>query len=158
MLDGYRGTTRFCIEISAGAGAVLGARFEEVGWILGRLGRARRALRTSVGVCFDTCHAFASGYDLRTPGAVDVTLAEFDRHVGLERLWLVHANDSKMELGGKRDRHEHIGKGHIGRAGFAALVAHPRLQGLGFYLELPPESVKPDLALLKRLRAAASRA
>ncbi len=152
MLDGYRGTTRFCIEIAAGAGNVIGASFEEVGAIIRSTESARRSLRGTLGVCFDTCHAFASGYDLRNPAAVDATLDAFDRHVGLGRLAVIHGNDSKVGLGERRDRHAHIGKGKIGREGFRAIVNHPRLKGLALILELPPAEVRPDLRLLARLR------
>ncbi|MEY4745000.1 MAG: hypothetical protein RL272_945, partial [Candidatus Parcubacteria bacterium] len=103
ILKGYKGSTRFLIEISAGAGMVIGDRFEEVRRMIDGVEDER------IGVCFDTAHAFASGYDLRTPEAVAATMAEFDRVIGLPRLELSHCNDSKVGIGGRKDRHEHLG-------------------------------------------------
>lgn len=118
------------LETSAGSGTTLGARFEEIATI------AEGAADGRVGVCFDTCHAFAAGHDLRTPRAVESTLRRFDRAVGLERLRLVHLNDSAHGLGSRRDRHEHLGRGAIG-AGLAALIRHPALERVPFILETP---------------------
>jgi len=113
-----------------------------------------KRLKNKIGVCFDTCHAFAVGYDLRTKAGVDKTLREFDQTIGLQRLALIHANDSKTELGSRRDRHEHIGQGHIGRAGFAALVSHPKLKQVDMILETHWENdwERKDLQMLKNLR------
>jgi len=146
VLDDYDGTARLLIEISAGAGMVIGDRFEEVAEIIAGVGHP------DLGVCFDTAHAFASGYDLRDKKAVDATLKIFDQTIGLARLKMFHANDSKIELGGRRDRHEHIGDGCIGKKGFTALVRHPQLQDLNFYCETEPEGTEKDLMTLKHLR------
>jgi len=119
--------------------------------------RAEKKLRKKnvIGVCLDTAHVFASGYDLRTSAAVKKTMRQFDKTIGLDRLVLIHANDSKIALGEKKDRHEHIGKGKIGRAGFAALVSHPRLKDVNMVVETPsPEGIKKDIALLKKMRDA----
>lgn len=145
-LDGYKGTTELLVEISAGAGAVIGDSFEEVGAILKGVGHK------DVGVCFDTAHAFASGYDLRTRKAIDATLKEFDKHVGLSRLKMSHCNDSKVDLGARRDRHEHFGKGFIGLAAFKELVNHPKLQHINLYCETEYDAVKKDIAILKKAR------
>ena len=118
------------VETSAGAGTALGARFEEIAAIVGGAESAR------VGVCFDTCHAFAAGHDLRTPRAVEATLRRFDRLVGLDLLRLVHLNDSAYGLGTRRDRHAHLGRGEIG-VGLAAFVRHPALADVPFVLETP---------------------
>ena len=120
------------LETTAGAGRQLGGRFEELAEILARLERAGR-----FGVCLDTCHVFAAGYDLRSEAACRRTLEQFDRIVGLERLLAVHLNDSAGPLGSRRDRHEHIGRGHIGLEGFAALLGEAQLQGLPMILETP---------------------
>ncbi|MBI4434852.1 deoxyribonuclease IV [Candidatus Uhrbacteria bacterium] len=143
-LDGYAGSAQFLIEISAGAGAVIGATFEEVATILEAVDR------TDVGVCFDTQHAFGSGYDLRTPEAVAETMQKFDATIGLARLKMSHVNDSKVELGAHKDRHEHIGHGHIGAAGICAFVQHPVLNNLPLILETEdgPERTE-DVRLLK---------
>lgn len=109
-----------------------------------------------VGVCFDTCHAFASGYDLRTPEAVEQTLAEWDRAVGPGRLELVHCNDSQTPLGSNRDRHANIGRGEIGEEGFRSLLHEPRLARVPFVLEVPGFDGKgPDRENLDVLRSLA---
>lgn len=146
ILKGYRGAARFLIEISAGAGAVVADRFEEVRRLLEGVNDDRLA------VCFDTAHAFASGYDLRTAKAVKATLDEFDRLVGFDRLMLSHCNDSKVELGARKDRHEAIGRGHIGRAGFRALLAHPQFSKLDLILETEPAGWREDLKTLRNLQ------
>jgi deoxyribonuclease-4 len=113
-------------------------------------------------VCLDTCHVFAAGYPLFPPAALDDTLAQFDRLIGLRRLKLIHANDSKRELGSRVDRHEEIGKGKIGKPAFAALMTHPQLAGIPIVLETPkegpdgkptPANDRRNLALLRRLAA-----
>lgn len=149
VVAGYAGSTEFLLEIAAGSGDVIGSSFEEVAKLLRGIGRK------DVGVCFDTAHAFASGYDLRTPAAVDATLRAFDRSIGLGRLKLIHCNDSKVELGARKDRHEHIGLGKIGLGGFRALLAHPKLRKVNFSLETPEDDVRGDaenLRVMKRLR------
>ena len=93
--------------------------------------------RRRVGVCLDTCHVFAAGYDIRTPAAYRRTMAEFDRVIGLNHLYAVHLNDSKRALGSRVDRHEHIGRGCIGRKGFVNFVNDSRLEGVPMILETP---------------------
>lgn len=146
VYEGYEGSARLLIEISAGAGAVIGATFEEVAQILDAVDEPR------LGVCFDTAHAFASGYDLRTAEAVNETFALFDELIGLDRLFMSHCNDSKVDLGERKDRHEHLGKGFIGAEAFRAIVHHPKLQHMNLYLETEHDAVEEDLALLKKLR------
>lgn len=138
------------IENNAGLGGCVGARFEEIRAILDAVNDPR------VHVCFDTCHAFASGYDLRTPDAARATLDEWERVVGLEKLEAVHANDSQTGLGSFRDRHANIGAGAIGEAGFAALLHDERLAGIPFILEVPGAEGMPDaeqVQILQRLAA-----
>ncbi len=148
VYDKYQGTTKLLIEISAGAGMVIGDTFEEVATILEGVGNSE------LGVCFDTAHAFASGYDLRTKKAVDETFKQFDELIGLDRLKMSHCNDSKVELGARKDRHEHLGDGFIGLAGFEAIIHHPKLQHLNLILETEPDGVEKDLGLLKKMRKA----
>src|SRR5438270_2069774 len=139
---------RLLIENNAGSGDCVGARLEEVAAMLAAVGDER------VGVCFDTCHAFASGYDLRTPDAVSKTIDELDRVIGLNRLDVVHANDSVTGLGSNRDRHANIGAGEIGEEGFRALLHEPRLAKLPFILEVPGAGGGPDaeqVAVLRKL-------
>jgi len=131
-------TAHLLIENNAGLGGCVGARFEEVRTLLDAVDDPR------AGVCFDTCHAFASGYDLRTVETAEKTLDEWHRVVGIERLEAVHANDSQTGLGSNRDRHANIGLGEIGEAGFRALLHDPRLQDKPFILEVPGVGEGPD--------------
>jgi len=142
------------LENAAGAGTSLGHTFEEMGEILAQLTDERR-----IGVCLDTCHAFAAGYDLRHATAVADTLDTLDRALGIDRLRLVHLNDAKHPLASRRDRHEHIGSGEIGEQGFAAILRHPALRGLPVILETPKEGPgdaadRRNLATIRRLRNA----
>ncbi len=154
MLEGYTGTTQFLIENSAGAGKVLGDTFEEIGEMVWKAEKQLKK-KGAIGVCFDTCHAFTSGYDLRDKSAVKKTLDDFDKHIGLERLKLIHCNDSKFGLSEHKDRHEHLGKGKIGLKGFEALVKEPRLKHVNFILETPKDDKGDDprnLAILRKFR------
>ncbi|MGE4293904.1 MAG: deoxyribonuclease IV [Desulfovibrio sp.] len=126
------------LETTSGQGTNLGADFAHFSAIMERSAHADR-----LGVCLDTCHIFAAGYDLRTPAALDATLADLDRHAGLDRLRFVHLNDSKTPLGSRKDRHAHIGQGEIGLSGFAALMNDPRMARLPLVLETDKED---DLA------------
>lgn len=146
VLDGYDGRTKLLIEISAGAGEIIGDTFEEIAELLYGVDFPE------LGVCFDTAHAFASGYDLRDKKAVKKTFDEFERNIGLEKLKAIHCNDSKVELGAHRDRHEHLGDGFIGIEGFKAIVNENRLKDINLYLETEPEGVQHDLEILKGLR------
>ena len=148
ILDGYDGTCRFLIEISAGAGNILGDTFQEVANMISGI----KGHPGFGGVCFDTCHAFASGYDFRTLTDATAVLEQFDRIIGLEWLKLTHVNDSKVELGGHRDRHEHIGQGYIGRAGLAALLTTPTFSQLDWILETETDGRLEDVAVLREIR------
>ena len=120
------------LETTAGAGHHLGATFQQLAEILARLDRPRR-----FGICLDTCHAFAAGYDIRTRRAYRQTMQELAGTVGLDRLRCIHLNDSLGQLGSRRDRHAHIGHGNIGLGGFANLVNDPRLANVPMILETP---------------------
>ena len=122
---------RVLLENTAGQGSCLGARFEELAEIIERLPSANFA------ICLDTCHAFAAGYDLSSDEAYNVTMAEFDRLIGCERLALFHLNDSKKPLGARVDRHQHVGQGEIGAAGFRALMQDSRFAHVAKILETP---------------------
>jgi deoxyribonuclease IV len=119
-----------CLETTAGQGTTLGRSFEELAEIVDKTEAKHR-----VGVCFDTCHAFAAGYDLRTEESTVSVVDELDRVIGLDRLHVLHLNDSKQPFASNRDRHEHIGKGEIGLSAFTAIVNDPRLFGLPGILE-----------------------
>jgi len=127
-----RGVTRILLETTAGQGNSIGHTFEQLARILALLGRPRR-----FGVCLDTCHIFAAGYDIRTRAAYRVTMADFERSIGLSKLLAVHLNDSLRPLGSRVDRHAHIGRGRIGLEGFANIVNDRRLSGIPMILETP---------------------
>jgi deoxyribonuclease-4 len=149
VMEDYEGTTQLLLEISAGAGRIVGDTFEEIAAILDD----KRLKGLNIGVCFDTCHAFASGYDLRDKKTVAETLKQFDKVIGLDRLIMVHANDSKAELGKHLDRHQNIGEGAIGVEGFKALAQHKVLGKRDWILETPKDDPKDDpknMALLKK--------
>ena len=139
----------------AGQGTNLGSLFDQIAYMLQNAGHHER-----LGVCMDTCHVFAAGYDIRTPETYAATMAEFDKVVGLDHIKCFHFNDSKHELGENKDRHEHIGDGHIGLDGFANFLNDPRWQGYPAHLETPKtqedddgNKVDMDVVNLNRLRA-----
>ena len=133
------GRTKILLEHTAGQGTNLGHRFEHLADIIDRLGGTPR-----VGVCLDTCHLLAAGYDICSPDGYRRTFEEFDRIVGLHRIQVFHLNDSKKPCGSRVDRHEHIGKGCLGLDPFRWLLNDPRFKGLPMLLETPkletPES------------------
>lgn len=142
---------KILIEVTAGQGSCIGSRFEEVGSILDRIKVPER-----IGVCFDTCHVFAAGYDLRTQAQYEETMTALDRAVGLPRVLAFHLNDCKKDLGCRVDRHEHIGQGKMGIAPFVSLMNDRRFFGLPMVLETPKGREMAEdimnLAVLKGLR------
>jgi deoxyribonuclease-4 len=137
------------VENTAGQGTNLGSSFEEVGFILNQ-----SEYGAGLGACFDTSHAFAAGYDFRTPETYEETFSRFDRIIGLERLNFFHLNDSKRPLGSRVDRHEHIGKGEIGLGGFRLLLNDPRFHRHPMVLETPKgKDLKEDKENLRVLRS-----
>jgi len=152
VLTDYDGNCRLLLEVCAGQGETIGDRFSELEDILSALGHDKR-----LGVCWDTCHLFNAGYDVSTKAGLDKTIDEFEKTVGFELLYAIHANDSKTPLGARRDRHENIGKGHIGEAGFRRMLQHPELRPLPWILEVPGfEDKGPDrqnIEILHRLAA-----
>lgn len=148
ILEGYTGSCKLLIENAAGSGSVLGCTFEEIGEMM----KGIVNVKTKVGFCLDTQHAFGSGYDLRTKADVDALVKAIDKHIGLKKLAVVQVNDSKVEFNSKRDRHEHITNGHIGKAGFGYLINHPKLKHLDFVLETPFEGRASDVKILKQIR------
>lgn len=141
-------STTVLLETMSGKGSEVGGRFEELRAILDRVG-----LPDKMGVCLDTCHVHDAGYDIS--GDLDGVLREFDRVVGLDRLRAIHLNDSKNPLGARKDRHEKIGLGHLGKEAFGRIVRHPLLRGLPFYLETPQDELEgwgEEIALLKSMR------
>lgn len=137
------------LENNAGQGNCIGGKFGELGAIINALDNHPR-----VGICIDTCHAFAMGYDLATEAGCNEAMAEFDHEIGFKRLVAVHANDTKMPIGTFRDRHENIGDGHIGTAGFRTLMSHEAFRDVPFLLEVPGfDGTGPDAKNIKRLKA-----
>jgi deoxyribonuclease IV len=142
------------LENSAGAGGNIGSQFYDLGRIIRQVGSER------VKVCLDTQHCYAAGYDVATAEGLEATMYEFEQEVGFDKLVAVHANDSKVELGAGRDRHENIGDGLIGVDGFRRILGHRAFQNVPFLLEVPgfgeakgPDA--PNIDLLKKLRAEA---
>jgi deoxyribonuclease-4 len=144
------GGPKLLVEPTAGGGRSLASRVEHLAPYLDTVDR-----HPWLGVCFDTCHAWSAGHDLARPGGMTETLDDLVAAIGPDRLWLVHANDSRDPCGSTRDRHETIGKGSIGEAAFAELMAHPATAGLPMVVETPTEGHlghADDIATLKRLR------
>jgi len=140
------GNLRILIENTAGMGSAVGSRLEELGAILHGLSSV------GAGACLDTAHLFAAGYDISTESGLESTIAQIEQNVGLENVYVWHVNDSKIALGGKVDRHEHIGHGKIKAAAFARILRHPKLgaslttglPGRAFLLETPIEDPGDD--------------
>jgi deoxyribonuclease-4 len=138
------------LENSAGMGGSVGSKLTELGAII----KACKSDR--LRVCIDTEHAYAAGYNIADKKGIEEAMVEFEREIGLERLVAVHANDSKIPLGGGVDRHDNIGEGHIGRAGFEVIMAHKAFADVPFLLEVPgfekqgPD--KPNVDALKEIR------
>jgi deoxyribonuclease-4 len=143
LRDRPRAKTMVLLEHTAGQGTSLGASFEQLAAIIARVRGHRR-----VGVCLDTCHLLASGYDLVSAAGFAQTFLEFERLVGFSRLRALHLNDSKRPLGSRVDRHTHIGEGHLGLEPFRRLVNDPRFAGLPMLLETPKGEGKPAGAIV----------
>lgn len=140
-------TTTVLLETMAGKGSEIGRSFEELRTIIDGTAHSER-----LGVCLDTCHVYDAGYDI--VGLLDDVLAEFDRVIGLDRLKAVHLNDSKNPFASHKDRHEKIGAGSLGLDAIGAIINHPALRDLPFYLETPNEldGYAREIALLKSMR------
>jgi deoxyribonuclease-4 len=132
LRDRRRGRTLVILEQTAGQGTALGSTFEQLATIISLIKAERR-----VGVCLDTCHLLASGYDIASPEGYARTFKEFGRSVGFDRLKVFHMNDSKRPLGSRVDRHAHIGEGFVGQEAFGRIVNDRRFQGLPMLLETP---------------------
>ncbi len=138
------------LENSTGAGSLVGAPFAELAAII-----AECRCPDRLGVCLDTAHCFAAGYEIRTSEGLEQTLADFDATVGLRLLRVLHGNDTKSELGSHLDRHWHIGRGGIGLDGFRNILCHPKLQSLPLIMETPKRTIYDDrrnMGVMNRLR------
>jgi deoxyribonuclease IV len=147
-IGGSVGQTTVLLENMAGQKNSVGARFEEIRLILDRVRESRR-----VGVCIDTCHLYASGFDIGSDEAVGNTMELFEEVVGLDRLKVVHLNDSKGTLGSRLDRHENIGKGKMGRKGIRAFLHYPGVRERPLIMETPYRDIKSMKASIKLVRA-----
>lgn len=143
-----KGSTKILLEATAGQGSAIGWRFEQLAEIIKAVEH-----KIPIGVCIDTCHIFAAGYDIRTPQAWDETLKAFDSIVGLKNLYAFHLNDSLKGLGSRIDRHRPLGKGEIGWEAFRFLIKDPRTRTLPMYIETPdgPPLWKEEIATLKQM-------
>ncbi len=150
VLDEVEGETELLLENVDGSGTKIGAKFSEMKSIISLTDHEER-----LGICIDTCHAYAFGYDVAGKSGLDELLEEIDDEVGLERLRVIHVNDSVYELNSQKDEHAHIGEGEIGEEGFAGIINDERLQELPFILETPwfdERDDDPDVDILKELR------
>ena len=143
--------TMVLLEDTAGSGTHLGYTF-------GQLKRMMEGAkdRKRIGICFDTCHAFAAGYDLSHQEGIEQTLEELEKYIGLDKLKVIHLNDSKFPLSSRKDRHMHLGKGYIGLEGFKVLVNHKYLKDLPFILETPKHDEKDDINNINLVKSLAS--
>ena len=136
------------LENTAGQGSEIGSTFEQIRAIIDRVDENER-----VGICLDTAHSLEAGYDLSNKDGIERTLENLDHTVGLKRLHLFHLNDSKTPLGSHKDRHWHIGEGHIGLEGFWHLINHPFLRHLPGIMETPRKDTVEDLKNMKVIRS-----
>lgn len=141
------GTTMLLLENTAGEKNSVGSSFEDIQAILSKIENESR-----VGCCFDTCHAFAAGYDVKSePGLLD-TLTAFNEIIGIDRIKVIHLNDAKGDRGSGLDRHEHIGLGSIGEEGFRRILHHPALKDLPFICETPIDERRDDVGNINKVR------
>jgi deoxyribonuclease-4 len=150
-VDDGPGATIVVLENAAGNGAGLGVDVTELASIAEAVD-ARGIPSERVGFCLDTAHAWGAGIDLADPARTDAFLGEFDAQIGLDRLVMIHLNDSKAELGSRLDRHEHVGAGRIGPAGLAHLLGHPSLGHVAYFLETPGMDEGYDAVNMSRVR------
>jgi deoxyribonuclease-4 len=139
------------LENTAGGGASLGGRFEELGAIRSFV---QQISDLRIEYCLDTCHCFVSNYDISTPAGLKTTVSEIERVLGMEHVHVIHANDSKGARASHLDRHQHIGDGQIGEAGFRGILRHPKLRKKAFILETPHDEDREairNIGTLKRL-------
>ncbi|MDO8736974.1 MAG: deoxyribonuclease IV [Thermoleophilia bacterium] len=150
---GVRAGPMLLMENSAGAGETVGSTFEELAAILDAA--KQRGVRLPLGICLDTAHMWGAGYDMTSGAAARRMVDEFDRVVGVERLHLIHLNDSPLERGAKRDKHEHLGCGLIPLKGLEAIARHPKLRSVAMVMETPGKTEPSDEKRMDDLRALA---
>jgi len=146
--EGYEGSALLVLEIAAGSGNIIGDSFKEIGYFL----KEAKKKGVELGFCFDTCHSFVAGYDLRTPKTAKKVFEDMDSQIGLENLKCIHFNDSLTDFNSHIDRHEHIGKGKIGQEGLQEVLNIAKKLDLNLYLETKHDKIKTDLKLTKQMR------
>lgn len=146
IMDNSDFSTKLLLENTAGQGTSVGDSFEELEEILDGV----KGL--DIGICIDTAHTFAAGYDIRTEEGFSKTIDVISSTIGIENIKLFHGNDSKIDLGERKDRHEHIGKGKIGIDGFKNIIKNPIFKDINMIVETPPDKVREDITVLKNLR------
>jgi deoxyribonuclease-4 len=139
--------TTVLLENTSGSGSWLGSKFSQHKFIF-----EETAWPQNLGLCLDTAHCYAAGYDIATAAGLDSLIAEIEEGIGIERLKIIHLNDTQEKLGSLKDRHCDIGKGNIGKKGFRLILNHPALRDLPFILETPKESDEDDIRNLEAVR------
>lgn len=145
------GDVMLLLENTAATRNSIGGSFSDIRTIMNGIERVER-----IGVCYDTCHGFAAGYEMRTKEGIAATLSEFDATIGIEELKVVHLNDSKGVLGGHLDRHEHIGMGSIGEEGFRQILHNPDFHSLPLICETPVDARRDDRENIQKIRELAA--
>jgi len=150
-IEKSRSSAGILLETTSGQGSTIGKTFEDLARII-----EESQNKAQIGICLDTCHVFTAGYDFTTPAGLEMMLSEFEKTIGLDKLKLIHCNDSKYDVGTNKDRHEHIGKGKIGGNGLRLLLTHRKLEDIPIIMETPKDGDDrfiSDHANLKRINA-----
>jgi len=150
-LDRVQNNVTVVVENTAGQGRQIGYKFSQIKAVIDGIENGKR-----IGVCLDTAHAFESGYDLSNRDGLEKTLEEFERLIGLDKLKLLHLNDSKTPLGSRVDRHWHIGEGYIGSEGFRNIVNHPKLFQFPGIMETPQKKEEDDIRNMSKIESLAN--
>ncbi|MFH0771004.1 MAG: deoxyribonuclease IV [Candidatus Omnitrophota bacterium] len=151
-LSGTKPELMILLENTAGGGDSIGSKFEDIAEIMKKV---KDKVKVEVGMCLDTAHTFEAGFDDKTKEGLDATLKNIDSTVGLDKIKVIHFNDSLSEMGSHNDRHWHIGKGKIGAEGMKRIVNHPKLKDCAFILETPKDTERADkmnLAAVRKMR------
>ncbi len=144
--------TPILMEDTSGAGNEVGNSFESLGEIMKIIKNKKKGYEKQLKICLDTCHSFAEGYDWREESKLQKNLKEFDKYLGIDNLWLIHTNDSMGDLGSHKDRHDHLGKGKMGKRAFEMLASHKLLKNKDFIVETPDDGERiKDIKMLKKI-------
>jgi deoxyribonuclease-4 len=146
-LEASDNSVMLLLENTAGEKNSVGSTFEHIRGIMDGINYQNR-----IGICFDTCHAFAAGYELRTESGIRETITQFDNAIGIHNLKMIHLNDTKGDLGSSLDRHEHIGMGYLGEGAFRLILHHPVLSALPLICETPVDERRDDVGNIEKVR------